>query len=340
MKSEHCQNGFTMVEMIVVSAIMIILVGAIGGMAVSSRSAQDFVERQTLLTGATQDLMSRIRSDVASSVRLFGDDSEGAGYLLGLDRGPWSGLTGERLPKIESAGAFSKDDEPASAKTGNVLLFAMHDRTDTWDLAQDPETPKYIRIDLYRIVAYYLRKTPLAKLGQEVDGLDLVRWVSQPLIDGHQIEAVTDPAERAPLLAHLYIGSNPQNSTLPYPPANLTWKPGAVFSGAFQDVLPAGDMQPVDPTFKLPVDRRLARADHLEYRRLSIATNVAGPNRGLGRFGLVDNALDGFPHGFEVQVVGPAAARQVLAHLSVVSVGHGSNRAWLDLAGVVETRDL
>ena len=78
----------------------------------------------------------------------------------------------------------------------------------------------------------------------------------------------------------------------------------------------------------------------LGFRKMAIAGNAAGPDRGVAAFALVDTGGDGFPHGFETQIIGPAGARQVLVHVTVVSQGAARLRAWLDLTNVSETRDL
>ena len=74
-----------------------------------------------------------------------------------------------------------------------------------------------------------------------------------------------------------------------------------------------------------------------------MATNYARRSVGVARFGLLDNNAgggDGFPHGFEVQIVGPTSARQVLVHLVVVSARLHGQLAWSDIQTVVDARDM
>ncbi len=47
----------------------------------------------------------------------------------------------------------------------------------------------------------------------------------------------------------------------------------------------------------------------------------------------------GFPHGFEIQVVGSAAARKVLIHMTTVSTNAKGLRAFYDCQAVVVVRE-
>ena len=68
-------------------------------------------------------------------------------------------------------------------------------------------------------------------------------------------------------------------------------------------------------------------------------TNYAPANFGVGAFSVLDNSGDGYPHGFEVQIIGPSSGRQVLLHLIVVSnlpgLLAGSNQKL-----IISTRDI
>lgn len=332
------QSGLTVVELLIVSVILLVLAGAIGTMAVRGQDAQDYVERQGAVTTTTQDLIERIRQDIGSSTRLWGNDVEGDAFLNGIDRERFAGLEGERLPLISSTDTFKKD-VIAKEKTGNVLLFAVHDRTDTFDLNEGAGEVENVRVAIYRIHAYYLHARQGADPAQSIDGLDLVRWVSEPLADRMQIEAIAEPAKKERLLVHLYGGTNPDNPLFPYPPVRLLWQPGEEFGQAFRIIRESGQIDNVEHDFVVPADQRRTK-QLLTHLGMSVASNLAGDVRGIGKFGIVQDVGAGFPHGFEVQIVGPAAARQVLAHLTVVSNDEGRHRAWLDLTGVAETRDL
>ena len=78
----------------------------------------------------------------------------------------------------------------------------------------------------------------------------------------------------------------------------------------------------------------------LSYRYHSVATNYARRTMGVGRFGIVDNTGEGFPHGFEVQITGSSAARQALVHIVLVSTNLKGQVAVSDIQTVIDARDI
>ena len=78
----------------------------------------------------------------------------------------------------------------------------------------------------------------------------------------------------------------------------------------------------------------------LSYRHHSIASNYSQGSFGVGRYGVQSLAGDGFPHGFEVMVVGPSAARQILIHMVISSTQRTGHFAWCDMQVSVDARDL
>jgi hypothetical protein len=110
-----------------------------------------------------------------------------------------------------------------------------------------------------------------------------------------------------------------------------------------QEILPSGTLQDRtfdSPVFLLPRDDKHSKHDRLWPRGLSIATNWARANLGVSRFGIASQTGDGFPHGFEIQIVGPAAARQVLIHMSLLSTHSRGRRAFLEISSISDGRDL
>jgi hypothetical protein len=78
----------------------------------------------------------------------------------------------------------------------------------------------------------------------------------------------------------------------------------------------------------------------LAYRHYSIATNYSQASYAVPRFGIASSATGGFPHGFEIQVVGPASARQVLLRIVVVSTNNAGHKAHAETQTVIVARDL
>jgi len=94
-----------------------------------------------------------------------------------------------------------------------------------------------------------------------------------------------------------------------------------------------------DP-WEIESDPAQSSANLLSYRHHSVATNFARAAMGVARYGLTDPADGGFPHGFEIQLVGPSSARQVMVHLVIVSTNNRGQRAWSDLTSLIDVRDL
>ena len=72
---------------------------------------------------------------------------------------------------------------------------------------------------------------------------------------------------------------------------------------------------------------------------MPIPTEFGATTR-ASRFGLRSTLGVGFPHGLEVQVVGPSSARQILIHFAVASTNRRGLIAYADQQVVLDVRDL
>lgn len=334
----HRERGAFEVEFIIVAALIMIMAGAVGSMVLAARRAQRFVDLNSAVTTQTQDAMEYMRGEVGSATHLFQWDVWGYNYLINLDLGSKPLLTTRRLPVIDVDGVFNNDTVLGISKTGNTLLYSIHDRTDSFEVAPG-ET---VRTNIYRIVAWYLTKIPGKNHLVDNDAFDLIHWVSEPMADWDSVDKVTDPAKKLALLDHLYNGTNVSEPGYPYPTTRLLWKHGMDdWTTAFNVI--QSDYSTAAPVagWKIPVSQESSQIDGLlDYKRMAVASNSAGPARGVHRYGAWYDSSDGYPHGFEVQIIGPASARQVLLHLTLCSQTNGSEQAFMDLQGIVDTRDL
>lgn len=332
------ERGAFEVEFIIVAALVVIMAGAVGSMVLSARRAQRYVDLNSAVTTQTQDVMEVMRGEIGSATHLFEWNIWGFNYLINLDLGSKPLLTTRRLPWIHVDGVFNNDAVLGVWKTGNTLLYSIHDRTDSFEVAPG-ET---VRTNIYRIVAWYLTKIPGKNHMVDNDAFDLIHWVSEPLVDWDSVDKVTDPAKKLVLLDHLYNGTNVGEPTFPYPTARLLWRHGQDdWTTAFNVILADYSTAPPPGGWKIPVNQDSSQMDGLlSYKRMAIASNVAGGARGVHRYGSWFDAGDGYPHGLEVQIIGPASARQVLLHLTICSQTDGSDQAYMDLQGIVDTRDL
>ncbi len=339
---DHRQSGVGLLEVILAAAILLVMVWAVGTLSLSGTEAAGFSQRLARATEVNQDVSDGIRLELMSSARIFGDDPEGNSNLGALDlAGAPPMLPGSRLPRIMPNGAFQKD-VAGNEIAGNVLLFARHAWTDRFVATSGRE---YLT-DVYRWVAFYLTSEGNGPQQGVPYGLNLVRVATEPMADGWQIDRILDPTDQTELLSHLVEGTADANGVM-NPPVEVVWLRGwlATDDGAFRHIeMGSGAMNSI-PFGDRPWPWRIQRATPevtglLAYRHLSVATNHARRSMGVGRFGRVSNGGSGFPHGFEVQVVGPSASRQVMLHLVLASTVRRGQTAWSDLQTVIDARDL
>src|SRR5690606_33797617 len=96
---------------------------------------------------------------------------------------------------------------------------------------------------------------------------------------------------------------------------------------------------PRSTTWEIERADEMSDAGLLFYRHHSVATNYAQANQGVCRFGLRNDTGTGFPHGFELQIVGPASARQVLTHLTTVRPNVSGMKACYDSQTIAAVRE-
>jgi hypothetical protein len=254
---------------------------------------------------AGQDVTAKIRAELSSAVFLPQDNTLGNAYLSVLDLGGAPSRFASRLPQVDATGIVRKD-LGGQTRTGNIVLFAER-----------------IAFDSYITGGGRLYSTPLYR----PDGLDLNHWVSEVLADGAAIDEVTSPTDLTALLEHLRTDTVDDKGRAKEP-IEVAWRVGAdpsavgtlrmLGSGGTLSDTPSGAR---GMTWKLLADRRRSRFEMFAQPRLSIASNWAPSRMGLARFGDMLTSGLGFPHGLEVQIVGPSSARQILVHLVLVEAG-------------------
>ena len=132
------------------------------------------------------------------------------------------------------------------------------------------------------------------------------------------------------MLEHLRVGSADASGAT-HDEVTAIWKVGENPANAdtLRQILPGGTLSDAQQAPRDGTDWKVFRSDGrtettlLGYRNHSIASIWSPTICGVGRFGETSTAGEGFPHGFEVQVVGPSSARQVLLNLSIVSTSPG-----------------
>jgi prepilin-type N-terminal cleavage/methylation domain-containing protein len=334
--------GFSLIELVMSSALLSVLVFAVSTLSVSGGQAQEYARRMTRCTEITQEVIDDMRLEVVSSVRLFGDEVEGNANLamLDLDGAPLP-LGNMRLPTIAANQTIGPDAVEAPI-TGNCLFFAKLVWTDEYECSSG----KTYLLDVYRWIYYYLTPEDGGPNPEHPIGINIVRIESEPLIDGGGVDRIADSADRAEMLLHLAEGT-PDATGVARDAAEVVWLRGELPStvGTFRQVDSLNGSLSTTPLGPRPNPWSVLRSDAvvnglLSYRHHSIASNYATTSFGVGTYGVTSLDGDGFPHGFEVQIIGPSSARQVHLHMVVSSTRRTGQFAWSDMQLTVDARDL
>ncbi|MCU0865114.1 MAG: hypothetical protein MUC36_15105 [Planctomycetes bacterium] len=336
------QAGFSLLELAVASSLLGMMVFAVSTLALSGSDAQEYARRLTRATEITQDLVDDMRLEMVSCVRVFGNDAEGNANLAVLDlTGAPAPIALRRLPTVSANETIRKDTAGAEI-TGNSLFFTKLAWSDRFVCTSGRD----YMVDVYRWVHYYLTPEDGGPQAGSPIGLNLVRVTTEPLIDASGIDRIVDPDDRAEVLLHLW-NATPDASGQTHTPSEVVWRRGALPSvaGTLRHIDSADGTLSDTPLTPRTAPWRVRRSEQnvsglLSYRHHSVASNFARPSFGVGRFSMISNTGTGFPHGFEVQVVGPSAARQVLLHLVVSSTIRRGPWAWSDVQVTVDARDL
>lgn len=335
------QRGFTLVEMMVAMVILVAVVVVVSELALHSTRAQSHATRVGRATELNQEIHDLLRLDLLSSVRLFENNALGTLYIDMLDSSGKPSIS-RGLPTLNVNGTFSKESTSGEA-TGNAMLFAKHAWTDEVQVSSG----KKYRTDIYRLMYYYLAVEGRGPEPGSSTGLDLCRWVSEPLIDGHQIDSIADPLDREEVLAHLYNRSPDMAGEVRRSRAEVVWYLGEdpTVTGTFRQVDASGLLSDKAGSvrggkWKILRDPVWSADGMLSPRHFSVATNHALRSIGVSRYSVMDNTGNGFPHGFEVQCIGSSRARQVLIQLCLTSTRRSHVPAASTLRSIVACRDL
>lgn len=335
-------SGFSMIEVVISSVLLTMMILAVSTLSISGAESQEYAGRLNRTTELTQDILDRMRLELVSSVRTFGNDAEGTGNLAVLDlTGTPAPLAGLRLPTVSATGQVQVDTA-GSQITGNQLFFAKLAWSDRFACTSGNE---YL-VDIYRWVYYYLTPEGGGPVSGSSVGLNLVRVASEPMADASGIDRITDPTDQEEVLEHLFT-SSPDALGNVHAKCEVVWSRGGnpATVGTLRQIDDTDWSLSTTPLGTRPDPWRILRSSEdfvslLSYRHHSIATNFARPAFGVGKYGFVSTTGAGFPHGFEVQVVGPSSARQILLHLVIASTNRRGQTAWSDMRVVVDGREL
>src|SRR5690606_37858605 len=86
-------------------------------------------------------------------------------------------------------------------------------------------------VDVYRWVYYYLTPEDGGPDPSHPIGLNIVRFVSEPIIDSASIDRISDPIDQAELLLHL-LNATADADGVTHDPAEVVWVRGGLPSVA------------------------------------------------------------------------------------------------------------
>jgi prepilin-type N-terminal cleavage/methylation domain-containing protein len=371
MFERRCKNrigspkaGFTLVEMTISLVVMAVGFSAFLGVALESMRDFEFYTKLNLVAQWNQQIINDIRKDCLSTKRYFSDDAEGQSYFAALDftTAPLP-VDSLRLPWVDEAGTFDVDTL-GNEKTGNALFCvkALPLTSSTFNagmgkdfvtdftvvIGMDPEDTATYRINAYRFVVYYLNERISDSIGRHPDSLDLIRWASVPVLDYGQVMAVQETFldvdsgitffPRQDLVSQFVTSYN----------SNFIWHSNEDVDNSFYFCSAAGiiDALPDNP-MTIPQDPVIGVQSMLpggmrNGRQISVCYNAGTPNFQAGpvvpMYALANGTGAGFPHGFEVQIVGPSGARELLMRLALAKEGAGRIIA-KDFKTILTTRD-
>lgn len=339
-RGRSAEAGYSMIEGIVAATLLATMVLVVTNLAISGGESQEYARRLNRSTEITQDLIDKMRLELLTSVRLYGNDATGNDTLelLDLDGTP-PVLGGTLLPTVSATDTIDVDTV-ARPWTGNSLFFARLGWTDRYTCASGEQ---YL-VDVYRWVYYYLTPEDGGPQPGRAIGLNLVRIESEPLVDGVAIDRITAVLDRREVLVHLAQGT-PDATGAVRAPASVVWLRGGApgTAGTLRQIDPNNGTLSNSPSGR-PSPWNVLRTVQqvqglLSYRHHSVVTEYS-TTRPASRFAMATTAGAGFPHGFEVQVVGPSSARQVLIHIVVATTNRRGLTAFADQQVVLDVRDL
>jgi hypothetical protein len=329
------EAGFSLVEVVLVMAGLAAFGVMFGETMIVSLGADRYVSAFNAAATKGQRSSNEIEQDLTAARRVYSLDDEGRDYAAATEVfGPNrpsempKPLTSSLLPLVDPLGSFAPDTQSYQT-AGNALLFVREQGSAVIDTIEGPEA-RSLRFDLFRFVGYYLTKKPGPTVGGNPDRLDLIRWQSVPFASRTQAVAIFDPDERAEALAALRADFGVEH----------VWDPGQPVEVAFYAIDTDGTMAATpEDEFLIRSDRTQPTRPFFIDKRSSVAWNGGETQVPVPKYGYRNDSQDGFPHGFEIKVIGQAGSRQVLVRLALLGWTPPGHTAYADSTVIVPMRE-
>jgi len=323
LRPRDVRAGHTLLEIVIVVVILSAVVfltyeGIDAGVKVN-----DQMSRTNRLNVLGHDVLARIEADLARSHRVFTESTATRDLLKRLDDATESVLDNSLLPVVDSDGILERDAKD-TRRTGNMLLFAASIPPLATDVSGSEDPEKVVRVDLYRFVLYHLRTHKNAK--DFSAQAELARWASQPVASYNQVIKGTTVEERERLVDALdALG------------VVALWDSTADSADdAFYPIV-LGDINDTpDEEYLVPKDWGISEAGLTAHKHAGVATEASdAPDAKV--FAPEGSKM---PPGFEVKMIGPASARQVLVNVTLVTKRKNRPPLMLRRSIIVGARDM
>jgi prepilin-type N-terminal cleavage/methylation domain-containing protein len=327
LRVRRAARGYTALEMLIVVAIVgmttLVIERTISGVTETERLMRAI--RSTAERG--QRAAYRLRDVVATSRRLYGNDTVGQAYLARLGTSTLPILPGSRLPTFDEVNPLGPDDV-GDPRTGNILLFVREG--DPAPCVVDAATQKIRLIDTYRFVCVYLSRSTRTVVSGGPPALELVEWRSISFPSYGQVMSIPAGTERTKAVIDLYNRFG----------HDYLWDSGAAVDSAFYGIDGIGAIAAAPSVLTtIPEDLNVSSGGRFVAGNMAVAyTDVTSKPR--APVFTVEPVATWTSHGFEVKVAGPSGSRRVWIRLTVEKQASQGRVPAQQTTVVTTTRDL
>lgn len=297
------EEGTTLVEMMIVLACFSVVSLGIYGIISQTQISSDSLNAWNSLTQWGQNAVNKMNLEITQGRLIYQNDAVGQAYLGKLEvDASYPVTTTNILPVIDSTGTFYQDTL-AITRTGNAFLFVKDCAPYVGNAGISTR-----RVNIYRLIYYYL--SPINKpISDKQQSLRLVRWVSKEFADYNQIIDIQSGITRTDFITNLFTNRN----------ISYTWITHNTPTTAFYRIYSNGSIDAIpDSTYTIQKDTVENFIPSMGRGYASVAWNRSSqfwtPDL-VPKFAQAYSGGSGFPHGFEVQIIGPSGGRQILIRL-------------------------
>lgn len=292
--------GFTLIELVISLVIISLVIPVIYQVSESTIFSTTTITAVNDIKLINQKLIENIKSEVVQSAIIIDNNSSYKDKISISLPFNYVQLDRNKLPAINDTGSLP----PQSDYVGNVLFVVKYLNP----IELTVESINY-RIDNYRFVCYFLAKDTNTKINGRNPIVLLKAQSRETYADYTAIDRISVNNVKKSLVQALY------NIGIRYA---LDLK-----NAKFYSLGDNGNTSPLN-NYSIQMDSSLA-SKNFGVNQLptgSVYYAIGYNNMGyiaIPKFASPDNTGDGFPHGFEVAIVGPRSSRDILVRTVVIA---------------------